>query len=490
MINIQIIACCDSNRVIGKDNNLLYSIHDDLKRFKKMTLNQIVIMGYNTFMSLPKQVRPLPDRFNIILSRSFNKYMSDDKHMICSYDDCFKYLQEHHNNKQIFVIGGSEIYHSFINFYFTELFKGFCISKIHLTQVLKKPAISEADKDNYIYFPYIDHLKYVLVDNSPIYYDDINKLKYCYLTYENKEVNNIKLIHNERQYLNQLSYIMKKGHKRNNRTGIDTISIFGGQLEFDISNSIPILTTKFVPVKGCIEELLWFLRGDTNAKHLQEKGVKIWDGNSSREFLDNRGLTHIEEGDIGAGYGFQWRHFGANYINCNTSIPENEYQGIDQINEAIRMLKEDPYSRRIIVNAWNAKDLDKMALVPCHMSFQFYVEKDEHGQQHLSCHMYQRSCDMFLGEPWNIFSYALLTYIFGKKTNMKPKKLIISFGDCHIYENHINQVKEQLSRQILVEPKIILNDNIIDKDWNDITVNDFNIIGYFSHPSIKAMMAI
>jgi thymidylate synthase len=496
MMKINMIACVDSNLAIGYDNKLLYNISNDMQYFKTMTVKNIVIMGFNTYKSLPSSFRPLPQRLNLVLSNNPQNYINNidndfNGYMINSFENIILFLQNNIQckNREIFVIGGTQIYNIFMNY----LSNDYYIDKIYLTQVLSKVKSNKLIKEekNLNYFPKIEANKFTLTHNSEIFYDEKEAVKYVFLTYCNCKNNDVvKQNTNELQYLNTLQHILNEGHLRENRTGIDTLSVFGGQTFFDISESIPILTTKFVPVKGCIEELLWFLRGDTNAKHLQEKGVKIWDGNSSREFLDKCGLNHLEEGDCGKNYSHQWRRFGADYIDCNTRLDENAYHGVDQINEALRMLKEDPYSRRIIVSAWNPCDLKKTVLPSCHSFFQFYVEKDANGQKHLSCHMYQRSCDMFLGEPWNIMSYAILTYIFAKKTNMKPKKLFISFGDCHIYNNHIQQVKEQLSRTPLVMPRLLLDDSIKNKDWNDIKFEDFKVIGYFHHNVIKGEMAV
>lgn len=287
----------------------------------------------------------------------------------------------------------------------------------------------------------------------------------------------------EIKYINLLENILKNGESRTDRTNVGTISIFGEQIKFDISKSCPILTTKRIPWKSCIEELLWFLRGSTNSKELESKNVNIWKGNSSRQFLDNRGLFHLDEGDIGPGYGFQWRHFNGEYTNMN----ENYYGvGYDQVESIIDDLKNNPYSRRIILSAWNPSSLKEMALPPCHCFAQFYVSNGG-----LSCHMYQRSVDAFLGFPWNIMSYTVLTYILAKKCNLEPKNLIISTGDTHIYNNHIKEVKEQIARSINSNfPVLELSDRIKDKDFAEMSIDDFILHDYNPQPSIKAEMAI
>lgn len=293
---------------------------------------------------------------------------------------------------------------------------------------------------------------------------------------------------NENSYLNLAKQLLEKQDKREDRTNIGTTSIFGPQLKFDLtSGTIPILTTKNVAWKNCLKELLWFLRGETNSKILEKQNVFIWNGNTSREFLDQRGLHYLPEGDIGALYSFQWRHFGAKYINCQTDYTG---QGFDQLQYVIKELKQNPFSRRIVMSAWNPTDLNNMVLAPCHTMIQFYVEDDGNGKKYLSGHLYQRSGDQFLGEPFNIMSYSLLIHILALKTNMEAKELIISLGDAHLYFNHREQMKKQLKRNPRPFPKIIINEEVKTKEWDEIKLEDFKVIGYYPHPSIKAEMAV
>lgn len=287
----------------------------------------------------------------------------------------------------------------------------------------------------------------------------------------------------ESDYLSVLTKVLEHGEIRADRTGTGVISLFGEQMRFNIKNSVPLLTTKFVSWKTVIHELLWFLSGKTDSKWLQDKGVVIWEGNTSREFLDKRGLYHLPEGDIGAGYGFQWRHSGADYVNCHTDYTG---KGIDQIQTIIDQLKNDKYSRRIFLSAWNPSALSQTALPPCHVSCQFYVTN---GNE-LKCHMYQRSVDMFLGSPYNIFSYTVLTYILAAICDLTPSELIISTGDTHIYANHVEQVKTQLERKPFDAPSLVVNPDIKSKRLCDITIDDFKVENYIYHPSIKAPMAI
>ena len=285
------------------------------------------------------------------------------------------------------------------------------------------------------------------------------------------------------QYQSLLRRIIDKSRMvpRKNRTDTETISIFGEQIRMDISETIPALTTKRIPLKGCVEELLWFIRGDTNAYSMK---TPIWKENSKRSELDKRGLCHLEEGDCGANYSFQWRFNGQKYISCNEQY--DYYTRGDQLYNIINNIKEDPYSRRHFMSAWNPTDLDKTVLPPCHVSAQFYVDNDGG----LSCHMYQRSCDAFLGLPWNVLSYSILTHLIAKLTNYVPKELIISIGDAHIYQNHINQVNELLMRGPLVGPRLMISDAVAKKPLHTLQTDDFEFVGYFPHPSIHAKMAV
>jgi thymidylate synthase len=311
----------------------------------------------------------------------------------------------------------------------------------------------------------------------------INDINVQYLHYINNSI-----INQEIKYLDLLRNILDNGKERSDRTGTGTIALFSCNLRFNIQESIPILTTKFVSWKVVIEELLWFLRGDTNSKNLEEKGVNIWKGNTSREFLDKRGLSHYQEGDIGPMYGWIWRHYGADYKGCNHDYTG---EGDDQFMNVIKMLKEDPFSRRIMITTYDNRIKNQGCLLPCHgLSIYFNVDIDKTGQKWLSASMLQRSSDTFLGLPINICSYTVLVYIIAKLVDMKPKELIINTNDTHIYKDHIESVKKQLNRIPLPFPKLELSDNIVNLDIKEWKIEDFNLIGYIYHPAIKAKMSI
>jgi thymidylate synthase len=287
--------------------------------------------------------------------------------------------------------------------------------------------------------------------------------------------------HEEHQYLDQIRHVINYGKTRLDRTGVGTKSVFGYNARYSLRNNIlPLLTTKKVFLKGVIEELLWFIKGSTNAKELSAVGVRIWDGNSSREFLDKSGFPQREEGDLGPIYGFQWRHFGAKYINMHTDYTG---QGIDQLREVIHKIKHSPNDRRIIMSAWNPMDLSEMALPPCHCFVQFYVSDFE-----LSCLLYQRSADMGLGVPFNIASYALLTHMIAHVCGLKAGEFIHQIGDCHVYLNHLQPLEEQLSREPKPFPTLRFKRTI--DDIEKFTSSDFEVLGYEFHPPIKMDMAV
>jgi thymidylate synthase len=261
-------------------------------------------------------------------------------------------------------------------------------------------------------------------------------------------------------YLNLLTQILENGTDKSDRTGTGTKSIFGHQMRFDLSEGFPLVTTKKLHLKSIVYELLWFLKGDTNVRYLQENGVRIWD-----EWAD-------ANGNLGPVYGKQWRSW-----NCKDG------RSIDQISELIHTIKTNPDSRRMLVCAWNAGEISEMALPPCHILFQFYVANGK-----LSCQLYQRSADVFLGVPFNIASYALLTLMIAQVCDLQPGEFVHTFGDAHLYTNHFEQAKTQLTREPFPLPQMKLNPNV--KNIFDFTYNDFELVNYQAHPHIKANVAV
>ena len=261
-------------------------------------------------------------------------------------------------------------------------------------------------------------------------------------------------------YLDLIRHILEEGAEKSDRTGTGTLSTFGYQMRFDLSEGFPMVTTKKLHLKSIVHELLWFLKGDTNVKYLQDNGVRIWN-----EWAD-------EEGNLGPVYGKQWRKWET-----------TDGRVIDQIEDAIKLINENPSSRRIIVSAWNVGELDKMALMPCHAFFQFYVNDGK-----LSCQLYQRSADVFLGVPFNIASYALLTHMMAQVCGLGVGDFVHTIGDAHLYINHLEQARLQVSREPLPLPKLSLNPEITSVD--DFTFDDIEITGYEHHPHISAPISV
>jgi thymidylate synthase len=310
--------------------------------------------------------------------------------------------------------------------------------------------------------------------------------------------------HEEYQYLDLVREILDNGEHRPDRTGTGTFSIFAPRpLKFSLNQNgnlvLPLLTTKRVFHRAVIAELLWFIEGNTSSLSLSEAGVKIWDGNGSREFLDSVGLSHRAVGDLGPIYGFQWRHFGAEYVDSRTDYTG---QGVDQLAEVVHKLRTNPYDRRIILTAWNPRDLNSMALPPCHMFAQFYVsyprrriaagvdvEDREKPNGHLHCQLYQRSCDMGLGVPFNIASYALLTHMIAHVCDLVPGSLTHVMGDAHVYVDHVDALKTQLEREPRQFPELVITreeGGSID-GWK---AEDFVIKGYNPHKTIAMKMSV
>jgi len=263
-----------------------------------------------------------------------------------------------------------------------------------------------------------------------------------------------------RQYLDLMQHVLNHGARKSDRTGTGTLSVFGAQLRFDLNAGFPLLTTKKVHLKSIVHELLWFLKGETNVKYLQDNGVTIWN-----EWAD-------ANGELGPVYGYQWR-----------SWPAPDGRHIDQISQVLEQIRKNPDSRRMIVSAWNVADLDKMALMPCHAFFQFYVAGGK-----LSCQLYQRSADIFLGVPFNIASYALLTMMIAQVCGLGLGDFVHTFGDTHLYLNHLDQAREQLSRQPRKLPVMLISPGV--KNLFDFKYEDFTLEGYDPHPAIKAPIAV
>ena len=294
-------------------------------------------------------------------------------------------------------------------------------------------------------------------------------------------ISSLKPFHDENQYLKLVSDVLTEGVMEDGRNG-KVLTVFGSAMHFSLKdNTIPLLTTKKLAWKTCLRELLWFIRGQTSNEVLKKQNVHIWDGNASREFLDSRGLTNLKENDLGPIYGHQWRHFNAKYSDCNTDYKD---QGFDQLDYIIKCLKDtkERNSRRLVMSAWNPCQLDEMALPPCHILCQFNVTD---GNK-LSCSLYQRSCDLGLGVGFNIASYSFLTHLIAHHCNLEVLDFYYYLGNCHIYEQHIEPLREQIIREPYKFPKIVIKNKY--EDIISYNVDDFEILDYEFHPLIKMEM--
>lgn len=463
MLSLNIIVAYDETHGIGKNNKIPWQpcFSEDLKHFKNTTQNSILIMGSRTYQSIDNKHSILHNRMCFVLSSTYEKINIDINyewskfHMVNNYDDVITYCKTKLKDVNIFIIGGKTLYEK-------------ALYDINLKRIY-------ATKINGIYNCDV-HVKEFsnVIDYRCELVEKQIKDGFVICTYE--------VFSEEAKYLKCLKNVLNNGISKSDRTGVGTMSIFSEHLKFSLKdNTLPLLTTKKTYWKGILAELIWFLSGNTDANILKEQGVKIWDGNGSKEFLTSLGFPDREEGDLGPVYGFQWRHWGANYKDKNTNY---EGKGIDQIQKLIDTIKTNPHDRRLIISGWNVSDLHLMALPPCHLLSQFYVNSDT---KELSCQLYQRSADMFLGVPFNIASYATLTHLIAHFTGLKASMLYISFGDTHIYNNHENAVRKQLSRNEYEFPKIKINP---DTTLVNLKYSDIELLNYVSHDPIYAPMAV
>lgn len=437
-MKIYIIAAVDNNSGIGKDGTIPWKCPEDLKYFNKKTSrrNNAIVMGRKTYESIGK---PLNNRLNIVLSKStFPNILSMTK-----LSDVIKYC-ESNDIDELFICGGRNVYMEALIYH--------KINKCYFSIIPGDFAC-----DTFFPFEYLTNIT--------------SKYKYFGNT-------------DELQYLTLLDNTLNSS-ERKTRNGL-VRSLFNYELSFNLK-TFPLLTTKRTFFRGIVEELLFFLRGDTDAKLLQDKNVKIWDKNTSREFLDNVGLEHYVEGEMGPMYGYNWRKFGAKY--------KSNEKGYDQLKYIINLLKNDKYNRRILMTTLDPSTVDQCVLPPCHgICTQFYC-REENGETYLDVKMVQRSADIFLGVPFNIGSYSLLVYILCHVLNYKPGKLIMSLNDVHLYNEHENAAIEQLKRIPYNFPTLKINKQCDSESIDDmleyietLEFNDFELTNYICHAAIKTEM--
>lgn len=414
---LNVIAAVGPWGEMGADNKLPWGrIDEDMRHFAEVTAGSTVIMGRKTYQSIG---RPLKGRRNIVVSSTLEP--TKDIEVCRSLQDAIDLS----GASEIYVIGGRALYQEALPL----------ASRVYITKVPQSLMTSTAD----VFFPMLS-----LPSSSPTV---IRGERVKFETYEVKSQADI-------EYLSAVKRVLTQGVDRLDRTGTGTRSLFGERCSYDLTRGFPLLTTKKVFWRGVVEELLWFLKGSTNAKDLQDKGVHIWDAWAA------------PDGDLGPVYGKQWRDWG----------------GVDQIEAVIESIKSNPTSRRHIVNAWNVSELDQMALPPCHMMFQFYVDGS-----YLDCALYQRSADMFLGVPFNIASYALLTHIIASLTGLKARKFVHFIGDAHIYSNHKDQLRKQAARKPRPAPRLVIEGL---KSISDLKREHIQLVGYDPHPPIKGEVSV
>jgi len=474
-----VILAMDLRGGIGRMNQLPWKFSEDMKYFKHLTTNPIkknvVIMGRKTLESFNKIVgkytenkdniivdnyTSLPNRVNIVISKD-NRY-SENKDIcyVKSFDEAL--IRAYAFNSDVWVIGGSSIY--------SMAFRHQDLNKIFLTTI-----DYDFDCDTFINLP-----KNTVNSSNIIRAENKDNGRFHNITFSELQP----IYTAEQQYLKLLNKILKKGNLRSTRNA-NTLSIFSEELKFDVSERFPLLTTKKMFLRGIIEELLFFIRGETDTTKLSEKGVRIWEGNTSREFLDmmskkNDVFKSYKVGEMGPMYGYQWRFFNKKYGDN----PNGNDIYIDQFRDLIELIKKDKHSRRLLMTDYNPSQAFEGVLFPCHsLLLQFYCQDEK-----LSVKMYQRSADTFLGLPFNITSTTLLLYIVAKLVDMKPGYVTITLGDCHIYADHVDKVKRQLSRTPYIEPIMTIKDFNSIEDVENATIDDFILSEYECHKGIKAQM--
>jgi len=534
LLNI-VVAYTFNKQGIGKNGELPWKIAEDMAHFKHITTSKeinefnIVVMGRKTWESIPNSYRPLENRFNIILSNnekykleqnlnykcgSINKnnntavyFTTWDKFINTDYlqvEDNFNKLycnnESHIINKfNYYIIGGEQIYKQALS---TKL-----NIKIHVTEIYP---INKKEIECDTFFPNILNLtkdkdinntdaNNTLITKVSQFHTSKNKdidgnnYLYRFITYNiqnDYRLDDFPFKSEEDNYLNLMNTILYSGASSDDRTGIGTLSIFGSMLKYNLRDTFPLCTTKKMFFRAIFEELMFYLSGKTDNKILQDKNIHVWDGNTTREFLDKRGLQHYEEGDLGQTYGFNFRHFGAEYKGCNYDygVGTNKTVGYDQLANVIHLIKNEPGSRRIIIDLWDCTSIHKAALPSCLCKYQFNVNTQK---KELNLAIYLRSSDFFLANNWNSTCGALFVHLLCnlEGITLTPGDLTVFIADAHLYKTHQEQVKLNLTRTPLPFPKLLIKGDK-KKDINEFEFEDLDLIGYKAYSNIKAEMAI
>lgn len=466
---------------IGFKNNLPWTYSKDLKHFKKLTTytefpnkQNCVIMGRNTWQSMNH--KPLKNRINVVVTSK--NFQCNETHFVKSINEGLQFANDNKNIDKIWVIGGSKIYN--------QCFHHHKLDKIYLTKI--SPKDENFKCDTFINLPELITLDKQIIKDEMIHknlnsIDDSTECLLCDVEFSvNKKKDNC-----EKQYLSLLEKIMKEGIEKKSRNGI-TKSVINQQLKFDLENGFPLLTTKKMYWKGIAEELLFFLRGDTDTTKLEKQGIKIWKGNTNRDFLDKMNFINYPDGQMGPMYGYQWRSFNKLFLpniqDMEIMEINSDNSGIDQLSELINQIKKNPTSRRLLMTNYNPLQVKEGVLYPCHsLILQFLVYENK-----LHVNMYQRSADVFLGLPFNIASTSLLLCIISKLTNYQPGTVTLNVGDCHIYKEHFDAVNKQLDRFGFKLPSLDFPDFNTISEVENSCYKDYNLIDYICHSPIKANM--
>lgn len=543
-----VVAYTFGKQGIGKDGTIPWSIPEDMTYFKHITKPKeydkttfsIVIMGRKTWESIPDKFKPLPSRYNIIVSNddnyrleqntiyNFGKLIKSEEDKLPNRTGVFfttwdNFINSDYSKIETIINNDNvnSIYHNvnYINRFNYYVIGGEQIYKkaleSNLNIILYTTEIYPIDKKEIectTFFPKFLNLNSTSNTTSNITITNVSQFQtsrfvdknndyylYRFINYYIQNTNTLsnKYIESfyteEDDYLNLMRNILDSGNSNDDRTGVGTLSLFGSMLKYDLRDSFPLCTTKRMFFRAIFEELMFYVSGKTDNKLLQAKGIHVWDGNTSREFLDKRGLQHYEEGDMGQTYGFNYRHFGGEYKGCSVDygLDTEHHIGYDQVANVIHLIKNEPSSRRIIIDLWDCASIDKAALPSCLCKYQFNVNTTK---KELNVAIYLRSSDFFLANNWNSTCGALLVHLLCNMEgiDLTPGELTVFIADAHIYKSHIEQVKLNLERTPLPFPKLLIKLINGEKKKNilDFKFEDLDLIGYKSYPNIKAEMAI